>query len=473
MGANGAGKSTLIRILAGVVRPDSGTLSLDGQPIVIRDPQYAGQLGFAFLHQELNLIPKFSGLDNMSLGLVARSRLGLANRSPVYARARRVAEEIGLTNASIKRPVGELPVAQQWLVALGRSLMRRARLIAFDEPTGSLSKRDAERLHQIIRDLVRDGLALLYVSHTLEEVEQLCDTVTIFRDGRVVDLLEGGQIDRRRLVEGITGGDLDSISVRPAGRLSVGPVLLETRQLTRGNVVRNVSIQLRAREIVGLAGLVGSGRTELARLMFGADRSDRGEIHLYGLGRVSISTPATARRLGIGLVPEERRSQALFLDKDVKFSVNLASAKALRLWRATGLIGNKAARRRATEVAERVDLRPRNVDLLVRNLSGGNQQKVVLSRWLLGGQRILILDEPTKGVDVGARAQIHRLLRELAEAGMALLLISSDFTELLHCDRVLVMARGRIVAELTGNSITEDGMLSASYESWRPETAQM
>lgn len=462
VGANGAGKSTLIRILAGVIRPDSGTIRVDGEEMKIRDPHHASTLGLAFLHQELNLIPKFSVLDNMCLGLVSRGRLGLANRAPAFREARKVAAEIGF-DSSLKTPVGDLTVAQQWLVALGRSLMRRARLVALDEPTGSFSARETERLFEIIKEMTAEGRAVLYVSHRLEEVDAICHRVTTFRDGQVVETLERDHITTTRLIQAITGGEEDAMSVR-AGSVRAGArVAFEARGLRRKNTVDTVSLALREGEIVGLAGLVGSGRTELARLLFGADRCEAGELFLDGRP-VSISSPAVAIRLGIGFVPEERRSEALFLDKNATFNLNIASSGALRMARGLGLISTRRGDRRASEVADRVDLRPRDVHILGRNFSGGNQQKLVIGRWLLGGQRILILDEPTKGVDVGARAQIHRLLRDLADAGTALLLISSDFAELLHCDRVLVLARGRIVKELTGSEITEDQMLLATYE---------
>jgi ribose transport system ATP-binding protein len=461
IGANGAGKSTLIKVLAGAVIPDEGTITVDGEEVTISDPRDSTELGFQFLHQELNLVPKFDALENMSLGLIGRNAAGLIDKGPTYRRARGVAEEIGL-DFPLDRPVADLSVAQRWLVALGRSLMRRARLIAFDEPTASLSDKEAEKLFQIIRRMTADGIAVLYVSHRLEEVEALCDRATAFREGRVVADLDAAKINRTSLIEAITGGEAEAVSVAPAEEgVEPGAVIMEARDLVSRPAVRGVSIQLRANEVVGMAGLVGAGRTECARLLFGADRADSGEILVDGKP-VKMSSPAVANRLGIGLVPEERRSQSLFLDRDATFNVNIAAGTSLRS-KVAGLISMRRARSQAKQTAERVDLRPPNVDTQVRLLSGGNQQKLAVGRWLLGRRRVLILDEPTRGVDIGARAGIHRMLRDLADEGMSLLVISSDFDELLSCDRVLVMHEGRIAEELRGKNITVDRMLRAAY----------
>jgi ribose transport system ATP-binding protein len=468
IGANGAGKSTLIRVLAGAVIPDAGTITVDDERVTIDDPRQSTELGFQFLHQELNLVPKFNTLQNMSLGLIGRGRLGLADRATTFRRARTVAEEIGL-DFSLERPVVELPVAQKWLVALGRSLMRRARIVAFDEPTASLSAKEAEKLFSIIARMTGDGIAILYVSHRLEEIEALSDRVTAFREGNVVARFRPHEVTRATLIEAITGGEAEAVSIAPADEVEAGPVVLEGKGLVRRPAVRGVSLQLRAREITGLAGLVGSGRTELARLLFGADPLQQGTISLDGK-TVKMRSPADANRIGVGLVPEERRSQALFLSKDATFNVNIASGPSLQVGPRMRLISMRKARAQARQMAERVDLRPPNVDTVVRNLSGGNQQKLALGRWLLGRRRVLILDEPTRGVDVGARAQIHRMLRVLADEGMALLVISSDFEELLSCDRVLVMQLGCIVEELRGTAITQERMLRAAYGAQAPET---
>ncbi len=460
IGANGAGKSTLIRCLAGAVRPDAGEIRLEGERVALSSPADANDLGFAFLHQELNLVPKFNGLDNMTLGLVRRGRTVFADKASARRRARQVVEDIGL-DLDLERPVEELSVAQRWLVALGRSLMRRARLIAFDEPTAALSARETEALFGVVRRLVADGIGVLYVSHRLEEMELLCNTVTGFRDGRVVATLERAEITRSAMIRAITGGDPEALTIPKTDDGEFGAPVLEARGLTRKGVVEGASLSLRAGEIVGVAGLVGSGRSELARMLFGADRSDGGELFLDGQP-IEIASPSAAGRAGMGLVPEERRTGGLFLEKSAAFNLGVTFPTVGR-GLARGFLRSRNGRQRARSVAEKVNLRPLELELPARNFSGGNQQKLVLGRWLMGDLRVLLLDEPTRGIDIGARTQIHRMMRELAEGGMALLMISSEFEELLNCDRIVVMVRGRITEELRGADITEERMLRAAY----------
>jgi ABC-type sugar transport system ATPase subunit len=456
IGANGAGKSTLIRCLAGVVRPDAGEIRVGGEVADIASPGDANDLGFAFLHQELNLVQKFDGLDNMTLGLVRSGRFGLADKASARRRARQVVDDIGL-EVDLERPVEELSVANQWLIALGRSLMRRARLIAFDEPTAALSARETEALFKVVQRLAADGIGVLYVSHRLEEMELLCDAVTGFRDGRVVVSLDRAGITRSAMISAITGGDPEALMLPPAEHSEPGKAVLEARNMTRAGVVEDASLRLCANEIVGIAGLVGSGRSEFARMLFGADRIDSGEILIDG-EPARIASPADASRAGMGLVPEERRTAGLFLDKSAAFNMSTTFPSVAR-----SLLRTRKGRQRARTVAEQVDLKPLALDLPARKFSGGNQQKLVLGRWLMGSLRILLLDEPTRGIDIGARTQIHRMMRKLADDGMALLMISSDFEELLNCDRVLVMVRGRITEELREFEITEERMLRAAY----------
>jgi ABC-type sugar transport system ATPase subunit len=462
IGANGAGKSTLIQALAGAISADSGEILIEGKPEVIRDPVHAGKLGLAFLHQELNLVPHFTAVENMGLG-VTRRRFGLADTAEVRGRARRLADALGI-EFDLERPVSDLSVAQQWLVALGRALMRDARAVALDEPSASLSAREAEALFRIVRQLAEDRLAILYVSHRLEEIEQLCDRVTVFRDGEVVDELDVESLNRDRMVRSITGRAPETLTARRKRAAQDGEIVLEARHLSRGRSVRDVSLHVRKGEILGLAGLVGSGRSEVARLLFAADQRDGGEILLTGQP-LRARTPADAEACGIALVPEERRSQALFMGKSASFNVNLAFAKGQRISTWIPLTSVRKATSRAMRIATDVDLRPLRVDLPARQYSGGNQQKLALMRWLIGDVRVLILDEPTRGIDVGARRQIHNLMHRLADDGMALIVISSEFEELLECgcDRVVVMANGSVVDELSGTTITVERMMEGAY----------
>jgi ribose transport system ATP-binding protein len=461
VGANGAGKSTLIRLLAGVYRPDTGTIAIDGEPVLISDPLHASRLGLNFIHQELNLVPKFSALQNMTLGLPKATRLGLINWGPVRREVEAVTERIG-ADFPLDVPVETLSVANQWLISIGRALVNRARLIAMDEPTASLSAAEAERLFQIIRELAADGIAILYVSHRLDEIVELCDRVTVFKDGaRVLDA-DRQAVTRDDLVRAIVGGEVPpqvSVSAGQSGR----HVLLETRSLGRANVVRDVSLQLHAGEILGLGGLVGSGRSELARLIFGADRADRGAV-LLNDRPWQCRDPHDAVAHGIGFIPEERRSQGLILSKDVSFNINLADLVPLRLARSLPFISLGRAARRAQQVASRLRVKTERVSTPVIELSGGNQQKVVIGKWLTRDPRILILDEPSRGVDVGARAEIHKSIKELAANGVGVMVISSEVEELPGlCDRVLVMVEGTIAGELTGPAISKEAILQLSY----------
>ncbi len=461
VGANGAGKSTLIRCLAGLHQPDEGVIEIDGQPVTIPTAQDATRLGMAFIHQEMSLVPGWDVLRNMALGVPHHTRLGLIDWRPVRARARQVAERVGM-RFPLTTQVDDLSTADKWLVMIGRALMHDARLIAMDEPTASLSVQEAERLHTIVRDLVAAGAAVVFVSHRLDEVAELCDDVTVFKDGAVVRSTVAAKPSRADLVRAIVGRDVD-VAARPEQPPAPGPVVLEVRDVHDGKLVRGVDLTVRAGEVVGLGGLVGAGRTELARVVFGASRPTGGQVLLEGRP-VSYREPADAVADGMGMVPEERRSQSVFLDRSIDFNINLASLESLRLSPALPLLRLREARRRAGEVARKVTVKARDAGQSVGSLSGGNQQKVAIARWLIGDRKLLILDEPSRGVDVGARAEVHGLIRDLARDGAAVLVISSDNEELVAlCDRVVVMAEGRVTGELAGPEITLDAILSLSF----------
>ena len=462
VGANGAGKSTLIKILAGVQPPDAGTVLIDGEPVAIHDTQEAGRLGLSFIHQELNLVPKFSALQNMTLGLPKATRLGFIDWSATRREVGPVADRVGI-DFSLDEPVGNLSVADQWLVSIGRAIVRKARLIAMDEPTASLSAAESERLFRVVRELSDDGISILYVSHHLEEILDLCDTVTVFKDGERVATRERRSITKDSLVRDIVGGELAGTSQASRPTAAEARPMLEVRDLRRGSAVRGVSFGLRPGEILGFAGLVGSGRTELARLIFGADRAEAGEVLLDG-EPVRFRDPHDAVKQGIGLVPEERRSEGLVLGKSVDFNTNLASLPSLRFGKWLPLTDRRKSTGRAAGVAERLSIKAPGVDTVVGQLSGGNQQKVVIGKWLIRDSRLLILDEPSRGVDVGARAEIHNIVRELAENGTGVIVISSEEEELIGlCNRILVMAQGRVTGELAGEEITKEEILRLSY----------
>ncbi len=458
VGANGAGKSTLIRILAGLTQPDRGHITLDGAAVEIATPHRAAGLGMSFIHQELTFVPGMTVLQNIMLGLPKRTRLGLVDWRATARDVAPVAARVGIA-APLFASVKGLAAAEYWLINICRALIRKARLIVMDEPTASLSAAESERLFAIVGELTRSGVAVLYVSHRLDEILRLCRRVTAFRDGRSVAHLEHGDLTRAALVEAIVGGGVEPTTRAVSGSRE-GDVVLRVAGLTRRPRVDGVSLALRQGEVLGIGGLVGAGRTELVRLIYGADRPDGGTMALAGVP-FAPRNPAAAVRAGLGLVPEERRAQGLLLRKSVAFNLQLANLA--RITRGPLI---DAARRRTLSMAVVRDLaiKTPGLDTPVGRLSGGNQQKVVIGRWLLRSPKVLMLDEPTRGVDVGARGEIHRLIRELAAQGMAVLVISSEADELPDlCDRVLVMAEGHIVRELAGAAVTRTAIIEASY----------
>jgi ribose transport system ATP-binding protein/rhamnose transport system ATP-binding protein len=373
-----------------------------------------------------------------------------------------VLDLLGL-HKSLDTPAERLSVADAWVVSIGRALMRDARLIAMDEPTASLSAEECTRLFGVVKGLAARGVCVLYVSHRLNEVVDLCERVTVFRDGRVVDTLVGSAIDKPALVRGMVGSvplaTNSSVGTAPRGP-SPDPVL-SLRGLRRAPLVRDVDLDLMPGEVVGLTGLVGSGRTEVARMIFGADRPDGGEMMLDGRSYHPRSV-VQAIRSGVALVPEERRSQGLFLDKSIDFNISLPTMRSVRSGPLRLLSGRRRAARAARMVKE-LDIKTRSTDTLVRQLSGGNQQKVVMAKWLVDGCKVLLLDEPSRGVDVSARAEIYRVIRRQAAQGTAVLVISSEFDELTNCDRVVVMREGRLTANLRADQVSESVVLAASF----------
>ena len=461
VGANGAGKSTLIRVLAGLTQPDAGTIEIDGHPTGIESPHRAGALGMSFIHQELAFVPGMTVLQNIMLGLPKKHRFGIVDWPAIAREISPVAARVGVT-ASLNANVKGLSTAENWLINITRALVRKSRLIVMDEPTAALSASESDKLFAIIRDLSASGVAVLYVSHRLDEILALCRRVTVFRDGRSVAELAGPTLTRQALVAGIVGGVVETIRKEKSGA-AAGAVALTASDLARAPKVRGVSFALRHGEVLGVGGLVGAGRTELARLLFGADRPDRGAMTLDG-APFAPRSPAAAVKAGLGLVPEERRSEGLILAKSVAFNLSLANLDQIIASPLLPLISGRRRQAQALASIRDLAIKTQSAETPVGRLSGGNQQKVVIGRWLQSKPSVLILDEPTRGVDVGARAEIHRLIRGLAAQGMAVMVISSEPDELPDlCDRVLVMNEGKIVCELEGTALTRRSIIAASY----------
>ncbi len=464
VGENGAGKSTLGRIVAGIVRPDAGRILLDGRPVELRSPRVALDHGIAAISQELTLVPGLSAAENVFLG-AEPSQLGFVRRGEMRAAFRRLADEAGF-DIPPDRPVAALPIAQQQEVEILRAISRDARLIVMDEPSARLSGQEVTKLHAVIRRLVQGGRSVLLISHFLNEVLTVADVVTVLRDGRVVRHGPTAEETEASLVEAMLGRALGAQFPARRPPPPEAPVVARAVGLS-GPGFADVSFEIRAGEIVGLAGLVGSGRTELARALVGRVQATGGRFELVGAQPRSGSpprfgSPREARRQGVLMIPESRREQGLFQLRSARENVSVGSLETLsRL----GFVDLSRERRATGGVLERVGFGASG-EKSVAALSGGNQQKVLFARAILAGPRLLVADEPTRGVDIGAKRAIYDLLVDLAADGMAILLISSEMEEILGLShRVLVMRTGRLVAELADAAISEEAVLAAIFDS--------
>ncbi len=456
VGENGAGKSTLVRILTGAIRPDAGTLDVQGERIVHPTPAALRARGVAPMYQQPALFADLSVAENIAFGLEPP---GPWRRIDWTARRRIARELLARIGAEIDvdATAGTLRMAEQQLVEIARALGARARVLLMDEPTAALNDREAQRLFALIGELRREGVGIVYISHRLDEIEALADRVTILRDGRAVATRARADLDREEMIRLMVGRPVDA--VYPKRTVPVGDVVLDVADLgCRVAGLAAVDLQVRAGEIVGLAGLVGAGRSELARTLFGLTPADAGAIRLGGVP-VVIDTPSRAVSLGLAYVPEDRRRHGVVPEMSIAANTTLAALGAVS--RARIFLDVAHERRLATEFVERFAVRAPSIDVEVRTLSGGNQQKVALARWLATRPRVLILDEPTQGVDIGAKAEIHRLIVDLAEQGLAILLISSELPEILGmCDSVLVMRQGRLAGTLDRAQATPERILT-------------
>ena len=459
VGENGAGKSTLAKIIGGVHEPDSGELLIDGEPVRLRSPRDALGSGIATIAQEIALVPARSVLENVFLGLEPRRLLGIVDRAGLRRRYAELEARTGFGLDPDAR-VGALRTADQQKAEILRAIARDARLILMDEPTASLTADESRRLLVIIEGLTASGTAVVLVSHHLDEVLKAARTITVMRDGRLVRTGPAKDESSETLVNAMVGRALELTFPPKRFAPPTAPVVLEARSLTRAGAVVDVSLTIRAGEIVGLAGLVGSGRSEVARLLFGADKLDAGEIELAG-EPVRVRNPGDAVRLGIALVPESRKEEGLLMVRSVRENATLAT---LPRYATAGVVREDRVRARAEDLSRRLDVRAPSTKVRVGSLSGGNQQKVLFAKWLAAEPKLLIADEPTRGIDVAAKQQIHNLIAELAEGGMGVLLISSEIEEVLGlAHRVLVMRRGRVVDELAGHAATQESVMRAAF----------
>lgn len=454
LGENGAGKSTMIKIMSGIYTPDGGRILVDGDEVVLSSVRQAEALGIATIHQELNLVPTLSVAENVLMGRLPSIR-GLVNKKKMRAIARETVARVGLA-VDVDTPVGSLGVAKQQLVEIAKALSLNARILILDEPTAALTGGEIDALFKIVDELRTQGVAMVFISHHLEEIPRIGDSVAVLRDGILVDTVPASTPEPE-LVRMMVGRDIDD--QYPRRREYAGPrrELLKVTGLNRRGVLHDISLAAHAGEVVGIAGLVGAGRTELLRAIVGADHYDSGEV-IVDANPLAGHSIGSAILAGIGFVPEDRKTQGLVLSASVAENIGYATLSATAKW---GLCDRGGQRTRSKEIADRLRIRMRDIDQQVTNLSGGNQQKVVFGRWSLAGSRVLLLDEPTRGVDVGARVEIYEFINEITAAGAAVVMVSSDLPEVLGMsDRVIVMNHGYITGELGADNATQDAVMT-------------
>lgn len=453
LGENGAGKSTLLKILSGVFRPTEGRVLIDGQAIDAPGPVGARRAGVAMIHQELQQVPRLTVAQNMFLG---RPLTHLGMIVDHKEQERLAAQALRAIDPSIDpaAPIGKLKVAQRQIVEIARALLEDAKLVAMDEPTSSLTPSEFDRLAEIIADLSARGVAVVYVSHKMDEIFRICSRSTVMRDGQVVGSVDMNKTDQKSVISMMVGREL---SHQAHVSFAQDEVVLEAKNLSSATKVRDVSFNLRRGEVLGVAGLVGSGRTELLRLIAGADKRSAGEVLCEGKA-LSLKSPREAIASGIGLVPEERKREGIVPLRSVRNNIALAS---MNRFAPRGVVNGGALKAVSSATLRETGLRPFAPEREIRRFSGGNQQKAIISRWLAAETRIFLFDEPTRGIDVGAKAEIYALIEKLAQEGKSVIVVSSELPEVIRLsDRVLVMREGHLAAELSGDAITEEAIAS-------------
>ena len=470
VGENGAGKSTLIKILGGVYLQDSGAITVNGREARIRNPHDSKEYGIGVIYQEFNLVPTLSIAENIFLGkeITHNKVLELMDRSAMEQKSGEILKSLGLDSVSTRTPIDRLSVAQQQLVEIGKAMFNDINILVMDEPTAVLTEKETEYLFGIVERLKTQGVSIIYISHRLEEVQRISDRITVLRDGKSITTMMNGEraVSRESIINHMVGRDLADYF--PARRVPVGDgSVLEVKNLSQGNLFRDINFTLRKGEILGFAGLIGAGRSELMKTIYGALKGTAGETGRERSGEVvidnqplKIKSPLTAIKQGIGLVPEDRKHEGLVLSMSLGDNICLPNYDKIS---AGGFIRKNKRKTLIHRFIERLSIRPNLPDRLVSEFSGGNQQKAVISKWLAINPKVLILDEPTRGIDVGAKSEIYTLMRDLTEQGVSIIFISSELLEIIGmCDRVLVMCEGRINGEFTGGEISQEGIMRAA-----------
>ena len=458
VGENGAGKTTLVKILSGAHQPNQGEIFLRGKKAIIPDPYQAQHMGISIVYQELNLIPYMSVARNILLGREPRTSLGLVESSKLVEWASELMAMLGLS-LNLDSLVYELPVAQQQMAAIVRALSANPDILILDEPTASLSEHEVEHLFQVMRNLKNKGVSIIFISHRLEEVFQIADSVTVLKDGEIVATRSVPEINQGELIKMMVGREFVNIFPQKKGLGIREEVVFSIRGLTRKGALKNIDLDLRRGEVVMVAGLRGQGQRELVRAIFGVDPIDKGEIYLGGK-KIQINSPGDAIRAGIGFLSDDRKTEGLVLCRSIRENVALPTLKGRQVG---GFIKRKEEKEVVNSQVKALDIRTASIEQEAQFLSGGNQQKLIIAKWLLGNPRVIIFDEPTIGIDVGTKIEIYHRLRELAREGTGILIVSSDMIEVIGMsDRVLVMFEGEIVAEIPAEKISEEKIMAAA-----------
>jgi ribose transport system ATP-binding protein len=471
LGENGAGKSTLIKIIAGVVQPDEGTIALDGTAITFPTPQAANAAGIVCVFQELSLLPDLSVADNIAITAPPR-RFGLIDRRAQRRRAEELLARVGCEDINPLMQVKQLPLSRRQMVEIAKALGRNPRVLILDEATSALTASDVEKVYAILHGLRDEGLSLLYISHRMHEIEALADTCSVFRNGQHIDTFPKGARSDEQIVQMMIGREWHNVYPPKPARSAPPPAALEMRGIGWEDRIADISFTVGRGEIVGLGGLDGQGQRELLLALFGVLRGVSGEILVEGR-RVRIDSPAQAKRpeIGMALIPEDRKTEGLMLPMSVRDNISIAALSSLR----RGIVVDRELEsRKIDEIVAKLQVKFGALSDPVATLSGGNQQKVVIGKWLLTGARVVLLNDPTRGIDVGTKQEIYQLLRDLADAGTAILFYSTDYDELIGCcDRVLIMYDGHIVRELAGAEINEANIVASSLNLPLAETAEV
>ncbi|NGP45132.1 sugar ABC transporter ATP-binding protein [Bacillaceae bacterium SIJ1] len=454
MGENGAGKSTLMNILTGLHKKDQGTIQIDGKETTFTDPKHAEDFGVAFIHQELNVWPELTVLENLFINKEPVTHFGLIHTKKMKRIAAEQFEKLSIS-IPLNKEAGQCSVGEQQMIEIAKALMTEAKVIIMDEPTAALTDREIATLFEVIRSLKKSCVSIVYISHRMEEIFTICDTITVMRDGRTVDTTPIAKTSFNDVVQKMVGRELTDRF--PARETSLGDTMLEVKNLSRKGVFENVSFSVRSGEMVGVSGLMGAGRTEIMRTIFGLDGKYEGDILVNGT-KVTMKNPSQAVQMGLGFITEDRKDEGLVLDFSIKDNIALPS---LHSFTKQTFIKEKDEQEFVDLLIKRLTIKTESASTEAKNLSGGNQQKVVIAKWIGIGPKVLILDEPTRGVDVGAKREIYQLMNELTERGVAIIMVSSELPEILGMsDRIIVVHEGTIAGELSKEEATQEKIMT-------------